>query len=84
MAISYRDFVSMDFDKAVDNTPYMVKQNTDVLKPLHSWRFSLEEECLRAISLFLAWPVDEFEINHFRHTFKNVLRMIGSDSEWSH
>lgn len=82
--MTYRDFVSMDFDKSVEKTPYMVKQNTDVLKPLHNWRFETEEECLLAISLWLATPEEGREINHFRYTFKNVLKMIGSNTVWSH
>ncbi len=84
MALSYRDFVSMDFSKSVENTPYMVKQNIDELRQLSSWRFQTEEECLIAISLWLAIPENQKELNHFRHTFKNVLRMIGADTCWSH
>lgn len=84
MAISFRDFVSMDFDKNLAETPYMVKQNTDELRELNSWRFQTEEECLLAISLWLATPITSREINHFRHTFKNVLKMIGATTAWSH
>lgn len=82
--MTYRDFVSMDFDKVFVDTPFMVKQNTDEFRELNNWRFQTEEECLLAISLWLATPVNEREINHFRHTFKNVLKMIGATTLWSH
>jgi hypothetical protein len=82
--MTYRDFISTDFDRSVADTPYMVKQNTDELRQLNNWRFQTEEECLLAIALWLATPEENREINHFRHTFKNVLRMIGANTVWTH
>lgn len=64
-------------------TPYRVRLMEE-LKPLHSWRFETEEECLLAISLWLATPVGTRDVFHFSHTFKNVLRMIGCNTSWSH
>ena len=82
--MSFRDFVSMDFDKSISETPFMVKQNEDLLRPLKYMRFQTDTECLLAISIWLATPVEKQDINHFTHTFKNVLRMIQAETAWSH
>lgn len=74
----------MDFDKNLAKTPYMVKQDVEELSPLMYWRFETEEECLLAIAMWIATPKEERELNHFRHTFKNVLKMIGCNTAWSH
>lgn len=82
---TFRDFVSMDFSKSMEKTPYMVKQNTDDFKEIHNWRFGTQEECLLAIALYLATPDDMFNINDFSRLFKYTLRMVGNtESVWSH
>jgi hypothetical protein len=82
--ISFRDFVSMDFSKSMEKTPYMVKQNTDVLRPIQNWRFSTHEECLLAIALLLATPKEDFDINQFTKTFRFILKGIGANTIWAH
>ena len=82
---TFRDFVSMDFSKSMEKTPYMVKQNTDDFKEIRNWRFGTQEECLLAIALYLATPDDMFNINDFSRLFKYTLRMVGNtESVWSY
>jgi len=81
--VSFRDFVSVDFNKSMENTLYCVKQNIDDFKHIRHWRFATQEECLLAIALYLATPNDKFNINDFSRVFKFTLRMIGvTESEW--
>ncbi len=82
---SFKDFVSMDYSKSIELTPYMVKQNSDDFKEIRNWRFATEEECLLAIALYLATPENMFNINDFNRVFKFTLRMIGNtESVWAH
>lgn len=79
---TFRDFVG--YDGSNEKAPYKVKSNTDDFKEISNWRFETEEVTLLAISLYLATPQGEFNVNEFRYTFKMVLRMIkNTDSEWS-
>lgn len=80
--MNFRDFVSVDF--SISGRPsYMVKQNEDSVQPLTVWRFETEEECMLAISLWINTPVEHRNINEFRYTFTNVLRMIQAKTLWA-
>lgn len=74
----------VSYDEHRDEMSYMVNQDMYELRPLHSWRFETETACMLAISMWLAMPTDDREINHFRHTFINVLRMIGAKTMFKH
>jgi hypothetical protein len=79
--MNYRAFVSTEFDGG--NLQFKVNRDNEELSRLFGWRFDTEEECILAISLWLNTPEPDRDINHFYHTFKNVLKMIGSSSSWT-
>ncbi len=79
--VEYNSLVTQDYSSP-DNQ-YQVNQKLEKLQPIRSWMFSTREECLLAISLLLNIPEDKFEIGHFTHTFKDVLRMIRATSLWT-
>ena len=70
--------------KMPERAPWRITSEDVKIKPICNWGFDSPEFAELAAALWAATPEEEREINHFQHTFKNVLKMIGAETLWSH
>ena len=75
--------VTFDY-KMPENAPWRITSEDVKLNVLCNWGFDSQEVAELAAALWVATPEEKREVNHFRHTFKNVLKMIGAETLWCH
>ncbi len=83
LTLLLKELVSIDFDKNVATTPWMVKQNKDDLKGISNWRFPTEAQAGLAAIMWLNIAEHKRNQNDFKHQFKHVLRILEVSSIWS-
>lgn len=78
---NFVDFDTEAFDAG--RLPYMPNQNMGHIDAIKHLRFQTESECLLAIAIWLNTPKEYRDLNEFRQTFINTLRMIRAKTHWA-